>query len=555
MLRTLGDPFVVAAPTGQHIRTRLHLTETEAAVLTKTGTFLGSLAAKDLADRCALGRGYKHLGRIERKRALTSQTSSRLAGSITAATDDQWQLAFDNLFRDLFSLRDAIALIEKRCATPTGTSVTVRKRTTHGYPTPRVRWNKLQRLQVLRARLADVERRIETGRVSVVRGGKRLLNNRHHLDDAGLTPDQWTDQWIARRMFLTADGEKDKLWGNETIRVNPDSGVMTLRLPTALSDLSNTDVVTLMGKKVPSFVLSAPVAFSYHGDEWAAQVASGAVSYTITFDSLKSRWYLDASWSTAPTPVPSLTALSITNTLGVDFNADHLAAWVIARDGNPIGPAIRIELKLTGSTERRDGLLRAVITQLLDVAWANNCASVTIENLNFADARSTGRETMGHGKRGKTFRRTVSGMPTAKFRDRLAGMAANRGITLIAVDPAYTSKWAGEHWTRPLTAQSKESNQSPTRHECAAVVIGRRGKQHRARTTSRHLPARHQRMTDGQQVSGAGSTVETNRGNTGTGEGSGRASRKTHLRESDEPVTPGPTRPFGRPVVHRTIVH
>jgi IS605 OrfB family transposase len=549
VLRTLGDPFVVAAPTGQHIRTRLHLTETEAAVLTSTGTFLGSLAAKDLAERCTLARGSKHLGRTERKRALTSRTSSRLAGSITAATDDQWQLAFDNLFRDLFSLRDAIARIETRCAIATGTSVTVRTRTTQGYPTPAIRYAKQRRLQQLKARLADVESRIERGRVSVVRGGKSLLRNRHNLAAAGLTAEAWAEQWIARRMFLTADGEKDKRWGNETVRVNPDSGVLTLRLPTALAHLSNTT------GRVPGFVLASPVAFSYHGDEWAAQVVSAAVSYTISFDPLKSRWYLDANWSTVPTPVPSLAALSISNTLGVDFNAEHLAAWVIARDGNPIGPPIRIELKLTGNTERRDGMLRAAITQLLDVASAKNCASVTIENLNFADARSAGRETMGHGKRGKTFRRIVSGMPTAKFRDRLAGMAANRGITLIAVDPAYTSKWAGEHWTRPLTAQSKESNQSPTRHECAAVVIGRRGKQHRARTTTRHLPARHQRMTDGQQVSGAGSTVETNRGNTGTGEGSGRASRKTLLRESDEPVTPGPTRPFGRPVVHRTTVH
>jgi IS605 OrfB family transposase len=540
-LREIAAPFVVAAPSGMRIRTRLHLTEEEATVLTETGTFLGSLASKDLAARCALGRGHKHLGRAERKKALTAQTSSRLAGSITASSDDQWQLSYDNLYRDLFSLRDEIALIEKRCAIPTGTSVTVNKRTIAGYPTPGVRHAKQQRLQVLKARLKEAESRIEAGHVSVARGGKGLLNNRHHLGEAGLTEYEWTMQWRARRLFLTADGEKDKLWGNETIRINPDTGVLALRLPSALAHLSNTE------GRVPSFVLDAPVAFSYHDDEWAAQVASGAVSYTISFDPTKSRWYLDASWSVTKVPTPSLEALHASNTLGVDLNADHLACWVIAHDGNPVGSSVRVELKLTGSTERRDGLLRAAIAQLLNVAEVNNCRSITIENLNFTDARSSGRETMGMGKRGKTFRRTVSDMPTAKFRDRLNGMADNRGISIIAVDPAYTSKWGAEHWARPLKEQSKESNQPPTRHECAAVVIGRRGKQHRARTTTHHRPARHQRMANGQSVVGDHSTVETKTGNTGTDKGNGRAVTKTHLRESDEPVKPGPTRPFGRP--------
>jgi IS605 OrfB family transposase len=452
-------------------------------------------------------------------------------------------LALDNLYRDLFSLRDAISLVEKRCAIPTGTSVTVNKRSVAGYPTTRVRHAKQQRLQVLKARLADVEQRIEGGQVSIVRGGKSLLHNRHNLAVAGCTQEEWSAQWRARRLFVTADGEKDKTWGNETIRINPDTGQLTLRLPTALAHLSNTEVRT------PSFVFESPVAFSYHGDEWAAQVATGAVSYTISFDPVKSRWYLDASWTVKDTPTPSLESLSASNTVGVDLNADHLAAWVIAPDGNPVGSQVRIDLALTGSTSRRDGLLRAAITQLLDIAATNSCASITIENLNFADARTTGRETMGTGKRGTTFRRTVSGMPTAKFRDRLNGMATNRGISVIAVDPAYTSTWGAEHWAKPLTTQSKESNQSPTRHDCAAVVIGRRGKQHRARTTTRHLPARHQRMTDGQQMSGARTTVDSTKGNTGTGKGRGRAVRKTHLREPDAPVKPGPARPFGRPVV------
>lgn len=59
------------------------------------------------------------------------------------------------------------------------------------------------------------------------------------------------------------------------------------------------------------------------------------------------------------------------------------------------------------------GRLRATLTTVLDQAEHAGAATVIIENRDFADARVTGRETTGHGKRGKRFRRTVAGIPTA----------------------------------------------------------------------------------------------------------------------------------------------
>jgi hypothetical protein len=95
-----------------------------------------------------------------------------------------------------------------------------------------------------------------------------------------------------------------------------------------------------------------------------------------------------------------------------------------------------------------------------------------MENLDFADARATGRDTMGRGQRGKRFRRTVAGIPTGKFRTRLTAMAARRGIAVIGVDPAYTSKWGAQHWAKPLQQQTSDP---VTRHHAAATAIGRRG--------------------------------------------------------------------------------
>ena len=55
-LRRIGDPVVAAAPPGVRIRTRIHVTEGEAAALTAIGTHLGSLYRAELAGRVGLGR-------------------------------------------------------------------------------------------------------------------------------------------------------------------------------------------------------------------------------------------------------------------------------------------------------------------------------------------------------------------------------------------------------------------------------------------------------------------------------------------------------------------
>jgi len=228
--------------------------------------------------------------------------------------------------------------------------------------------------------------------------------------------------------------------------------------------------------------MSCPVQFTYRGEEVAAQAASGAVRYDISLDPVKGRWYLDASWRLPPSPAPSLDELRRHPVLAADLNPDHLAAWIITPDGNPAGGPVTIRLALAGLPARtRDGRLRAAISDLIRIASDGGCRAIVIEDLDFTAARDQGRERHGRrpsrGKRGKAFRRLVSGIPTARFRDRLAQMACNQGLRVIAVDPAYTSRWGAEHWLAPLQERAPVA----TGHHAAAVVIGRRAHGHQAR--------------------------------------------------------------------------
>jgi GNAT superfamily N-acetyltransferase len=224
------------------------------------------------------------------------------------------------------------------------------------------------------------------------------------------------------------------------------------------------------------------VEFTYRGDEVAAQAATGAVRYDITFDPERGRWYLDASWRMPPAPVPGLEDLRGHRLLAVDLNHGHLAAWIVTPDGNPAGPPVTIPFQLAGlPASQRDGRIRAAISALLRTAREHGCAAIAVEDLSFTNARAQGREWHGsrpsRGKRGRRYRAMLAGIPTGKFRGRLAQMASNTGLAVIAVDPAYTSRWGTEHWLAPL----REQDTATTGHHAAAVVIGRRAHGHTAR--------------------------------------------------------------------------
>jgi hypothetical protein len=473
-LRRIADPFVAAAPAGARVRTRLRVSPQDEAVLWAAGVHLGSLAGRDLAARSAEGRldaKGRAGSRARRKKALTAESSSRWAGAITRTSEDQVRLAGQNLRAERNTLQARIRKIEVRLPVPAGGEAG----RVRGYATAAERHAKAIRLQVLQARLARVDRRLEAGTVSVVRGGKALLRKRGSLTEAGVSG-VWRREWESARLFLTADGEKDKVWGNETIRWNPGEGWLEIKLPVPLARLAN--------RPHGRYRLSAPVGFSYRGDQVAAQATSGAVRYDISHDPARGRWYIDASWKAAPAPPAPLDRLRQYPVLAVDLNHGHLAAWAITPDGNPAGPPVTIPVDLAGlPSATRDGRLRAAISSLTRLALRLSCRALVIEDLDFADAREQGRERAGsrpsRGRRGRGFRRLVSGMPAGRFRDRLAQMTSNAGLAVIVVDPAYTSRWGREHWLAPLQDHSYPVPASG--HHAAAVVIGRRALGHRAR--------------------------------------------------------------------------
>lgn len=461
-LRPIAAPFVALGPSGVAIRTRLKgLTADDDKVLRAVGVHLGSLASKDLKRRCADGLEHSTETWAARKRELTEDSSSRWAGSITKATHDQWALSRRAQLAHIQGLEAGIRTVAHRLSLPVGERGT--KRAPGGYRTKQEWFVKTRRLHLLEDRLEGEQADRETGRVRVVRGGKKLALGRHNLDAARLTEDAWRQRWEAERWFLAADGESGKRFGNETIRVTPD-GQVSIKLPTPLAHLANAR----HGRYVPI----GTVQFHHRGDQWADRVAANrAVAYRIHLDVERGRWYLTASWTIPPVQTVPLTQARTGGLIGVDTNADHLAAWRLDAHGNPCGEPRRFSYDLSGTTRHRDAQVRHALTRLLH--WAKRYGlSIAVEDLDFGSEKT--REK--HGRR-KRFRRLISGMPVARLRARLVSMAAELAIPLVAVDPAYTSRWGAEHWQKPLASKNRRTS----RHDAASVAIGRRALGHRIR--------------------------------------------------------------------------
>jgi len=480
----------VAGPCGVAISTRLQSTPEDERVLDLVAEHVGRLRRADLAAVSrpepldpAMDDEAKRQARRDRlntrKTALTAESSARWANAIIAGNDAQYRLARDAQHRHIVELRAAIATIEKRLAQPTHDTLSLEQRKVrrkakllNGYPTQAERFQKQRRLQRLRAELGRVTVDWDNKRVHVTEGGKRLAKTRHNLPAANLTMPEWREKWDCARDRIEANGSGDETFGNLTITVTSD-GEVSLRLPKPLEHLANAP----HGR----YILSGRAVFSYRADEWRARITGGrSVSYTIIRKPGRAGRYLTAAWACPPTTSEVICTQGPNNDVrsdgpmvGVDLNDGHLAVRRLDEHGNPVGRPARIALDLTGASARRDAQVRHAITRLIRYTQRHGIDTIAVEDLDFADARTIGRETMGRGSRGKRFRKTVAGIPTAVFRNRLAAQTTKQGIDLYAVNPAYSSVWGDQHWRTPY--------ENVTRHEAAATVIGRRAQGLKAR--------------------------------------------------------------------------
>ena len=267
MVRQLAASFVAVPPSGTSAQTRLEVTEAEDATLWELYRFGGRLRASDLrllVEMNAAGGADDAESRkalaASRKRNMTPLWSSRVAGAVYRDNDEMWALSKHNLEAHIDTLDERIAAIEDRLEIPVGAK--------GGYRNQRTANAKRYRLECARRPRDKVRAKLDANRPSICLGGKDLARNRHNLAEAGMTLDQWRLRHDAARGWLAVNGTSGEVLGNQTLRVDPDSGLLELLLPAHLAHLSNT-----AGPR-PSWRLEAQVGFEHLREEWEERVRS-----------------------------------------------------------------------------------------------------------------------------------------------------------------------------------------------------------------------------------------------------------------------------------------
>lgn len=310
---------------------------------------------------------------------------------------------------------------------------------------------------------------------AIVFGGGALLRERariHANDKAGLAA--WRDRWdSARAAGFMLIGGADEACGNKSCKASLDAAGrirLDLRLPPALvADATPEDgpaaasrTLSIAGIALPAFG-AATIREAVRRN----QQASGRIALTFRF--VRDRDFRHetlSAWRVCVTIKESLPApRPAERWLGLDINADHIAAALVSADGNPL-ETYRFPLPLRGkSSNQRRAIIEAAAVEAVALAERLE-ATIVLEALDFtkkkrelADARN--RETDAGRRRA----RMLSSFAYARIRTAIVRRAEREGVATRAVSPAYTSLIGEVNFARRYGL---------TRHQAAAVAIARR---------------------------------------------------------------------------------
>jgi IS605 OrfB family transposase len=324
-------------------------------------------------------------------------------------------------------------------------------------------FGKKRRLERLQSKARDVDERLNAPVPGICFGSRKLFNQQFHLHQSDFGEGEngqaaWRRAWRDSRshQFFVV-GSKDETAGNQSCKARLVHAAPTTGLAPTLTVLLKMPPA-LVAQGAPIFLTIDGIRFEHGQRQVESALASGtALSYRFHRDNHSaSGWRVFVSTDTKDEKIATLPKEM--GVIGVDFNADHLAASKTDRFGNLVA-FWRFELPLKGKTSgQRTAILSEALDQVFAVAKSHACP-VALEDLDFSAKKKEMRSL------GDRYARMLSGLAYAAFRQLAMAKASRLGIELQFVNPAYTSVAGSVNYAVRLGRAV---------HQAASGVIARR---------------------------------------------------------------------------------
>ena len=267
---------------------------------------------------------------------------------------------------------------------------------------------------------------------SICFGTKKLFLKQFELETNGYDDiDEWRSDWRAARSsgFLLV-GASAVPAGNEMARLTLRADGLfdlELRLPPALLHMAQRRY-TVKGTEI-AVVDFRSLSFN-HGHDAVVEALARKQPISFRFSRDKRSWRILVTVDEAQLEAKFDDRMGC---LGVDFNADHVAATLADRFGNPV-QSWTIPLVTYGMTpDQTLDAVRKAAAEVVRIAGAHD-VPVASEDLDFTAKKQNLRDAHG-----PAYARMLSSLAYSSFDAALASACCRSGVWLRRVNPAFTS--------------------------------------------------------------------------------------------------------------------
>lgn len=307
-------------------------------------------------------------------------------------------------------------------------------------------------------RLAELELVEKTGNVQLCFGSKKLFRQQFLINSSNnLTEFKSHEDWLvefrqSRNKTFFLVGSSDETLGNQNcqikhienniyelkVNVNPKEPKLVNRYINILIELHNDKNNLILN---------------------AIKNGNQAISYRFYKDYKNDKYKVFISLDKSKQSISKVSHKEL-GTIGVDINADHLAVTEVDRFGN-LKKCWNIELNLKDKSSNQSlDKIACAVKKITDYAVKVN-KPIVIEKLDFSSKKKELKSSYN-----KKYNVMLSSFAYSKIIQLVKSRSFDKGIDVIEVNPAYTSK----------IGKFKYQNQYKlTTHQAAAFVIARRG--------------------------------------------------------------------------------